>query len=106
MNPKPNSNGYLKVKGIEENVDWLNSIASSSLIYVLNECKPLGMTHPQAPWWTHRKSKGEDNGRRKSWGALLGSQHFGGRRACWSFGMGTRKFDKQFNYLDGPAQTK
>jgi hypothetical protein len=44
-NPKPNSNGYLKVRAIEENVDWLNSIASaSSLIYVLNECKPLGRT--------------------------------------------------------------
>ncbi len=41
-NPKPNSNGYLKVRGIEENNDWLNSIASFSLIYVLNKCKPLG----------------------------------------------------------------
>ncbi len=28
------------------------------------------------------ESKGEDNERRKSWGALLGSQHFGGRGAC------------------------
>lgn len=44
MNPKPNSNGYLKVRGIEENVDWLNSIASYSLIYVLNECKPIDRT--------------------------------------------------------------
>jgi hypothetical protein len=25
---------------------------------------------------------------------LVGSQHFGGRGACWSFGMGTRKNDK------------
>jgi hypothetical protein len=28
------------------------------------------------------ESKGEDNGRRTSWGALPGSQHFEGRRAC------------------------
>ncbi len=34
------------------------------------------------------ESKGEDNGRKKSWGALLSSQHFGGRGACWSFEMG------------------
>jgi hypothetical protein len=40
------------------------------------------MMHPQAPWWTHYESKGEDNGRRRNWGTLLGSQHFEGRRAC------------------------
>jgi len=38
--------------------------------------------------------------------ALPGLQHFGGRRACYSFRMGIRKIDKQFNYLHGPAQTK
>jgi len=32
--------------------------------------------------------------------------HFGGKRACWSFGMGTRKIDKQINYSYEPAQTK
>jgi len=50
--------------------------------------------------------KGENNGRTRSWGTFLGSQHVGGRRACWSFGMGTRKIDKQVNYSHGPAQTK
>jgi len=29
--------------------------------------------------------KGENNERRMSWGALLGSQHFHGKRVCWSF---------------------
>jgi hypothetical protein len=42
--------------------------------------------------------KGENNGRIRSWGTLLGSQHFGGKRVCWSSGMGTRKSDKQVNY--------
>jgi hypothetical protein len=52
------------------------------------------VTHPQAPKWIHRKSKGENSGRRRSWGTLFGSQHFGGRGVCWSFWMGTRKSDK------------
>ncbi len=34
------------------------------------------------------ESKGEDNKRKRSWGALPGSQHFGGKRVCGSFGMG------------------
>ncbi len=34
------------------------------------------------------ESKGEDNRKRRSWGVFPGSQHFGGRGACWSFGMG------------------
>ncbi len=52
------------------------------------------------------ESKSENNGRRKSWGALLGSYHFGGRGACWSSGMGTRKSDKQVNYSHRFAQTQ
>jgi hypothetical protein len=39
------------------------------------------------------KSKGENNGRRRSWGTLLGSQHFGGKRACWSSEMGQMTSD-------------
>ncbi len=34
------------------------------------------------------KSKGEDNERRRSWGALFSSQHFRGKGACWSSKMG------------------
>jgi hypothetical protein len=45
--------------------------------------------------------KHENNGRIMSWGMLLGSQHFGGKNACWSFGMGTKKSDKQVNYPHG-----
>ncbi len=36
----------------------------------------------------------ENIGRVRSRSMLLGSQHFGGRGVCWSFGMGTRKSDK------------
>jgi hypothetical protein len=31
--------------------------------------------------------KGEKNERRMSWGTLFGSQHFEGRKVCWSFGI-------------------
>ncbi len=37
---------------------------------------------------------GENNGRVKSCGMVPGSQHFGGRGACWSPEMGIRKNDK------------
>jgi hypothetical protein len=54
-----------------------------------NHQPPLGvLTHPELLYRLNCESKGEDNGRRRSWGALLSSQHFGGRRACWNFGMG------------------
>jgi hypothetical protein len=32
-----------------------------------------------------------NNGKKQSWGTLSGSQHFGGKRVCWSFGMGLGK---------------
>jgi hypothetical protein len=48
-------------------------------------------------------SKGEDIGRKRSWGAFVGSQHFEGRGVCWNSSMGTRKIDKQFNYSHGLA---
>ncbi len=34
------------------------------------------------------KSKGENNERKRNWGVLSNSQHFGGKGACWSFKMG------------------
>ncbi len=52
------------------------------------------------------KSKDENNGRKKSWGTLPSLQHFGGRGACWSFGMGIRTHDKDVNYSHGPTQAK
>jgi hypothetical protein len=55
----------------------------------------LTPTEPNLNWRTPKlldgfnyKSKGEDNGRRRNWGALPGSQHFAGRGVCWSFEMG------------------
>jgi hypothetical protein len=50
--------------------------------------------------------KCENNGNIKSWGMLFDSQHFGGRKVCWSSGIGTRNNDKQVNYSHGPIQTK
>jgi hypothetical protein len=50
--------------------------------------------------------KGENNGRIKSCDTLPGSWHFGGKGACWSFEMKTRKNDKQVNYSHEFAQTK
>ncbi len=61
---------------------------------------------PQAPSWTHHNCKGEDGARKRSWGTFLGSQHFEGTGACWSFEMGTRKINKQFNYSHKPTQIK
>jgi hypothetical protein len=51
------------------------------------------------------KSKDENIGRRRNWGALPGLQHFKGRGACWNFGMRTKKIDKQVNYSHELAQT-
>jgi len=48
-----------------------------------------------------------NNGRRRSWGASPGSQHFEGRNACLlELQDGTRKIDKQFNHSHRLAQTK
>jgi hypothetical protein len=33
----------------------------------------------------------ENNGRARSWGTFLGSQHFEGKGACWSSGMELRR---------------
>jgi hypothetical protein len=47
------------------------------------------MMHPKLLDGFNCESKGENN-RRRSWGILLGSQHFEGKKACWSFEMGLR----------------
>jgi hypothetical protein len=52
------------------------------------------------------RSKGDDNGRKRSSSTFPGSQHFEGKGACWSSMMGTRKIDKQNNYLHIPAQNQ
>ncbi len=36
----------------------------------------------------------------------FGSQHFGGKGACWNFEMETKKSDRKINYSHEPAQTK
>jgi hypothetical protein len=41
--------------------------------------------------------KGENNGRIRSCGMFLDSQHFGGRKACQSSKMEVKKSDKQVN---------
>jgi len=48
----------------------------------------------------------ENNERKRRWGVFLGSQHFEGREVCWSFRMGSKKINEQFNYSHELAQTK
>jgi hypothetical protein len=43
-----------------------------------NKYKNIVVTHPKLLDGFNYESKGEDNKKRKSWGALLGSQHFRG----------------------------
>jgi len=62
--------------------------------------------HPQVPYGLNYESNGDYIGRRRSWGTLFSLQHFGGKGACWSSGMGAMKNDKQVNYSHRLAQTK
>jgi hypothetical protein len=52
------------------------------------------------------KSKGENNKKIRSRGTLPVLQHFKGRGACWSSGMGTRTNDKRVINSHGPIETK
>jgi hypothetical protein len=54
------------------------------------------LTHPQIPW-LNCKFKGENNKKIESGSMFFGSQHFGGKNACWSSKMGIRMSDKQIN---------
>jgi hypothetical protein len=72
----------------------------------INLKESRSLTYPQLLNGFNCESKGENNGRRRSWGMLLSSQHFGGKGACWSSEMGTRKSHKLINYSHGPTQTK
>jgi hypothetical protein len=59
------------------------------------------LTHPQAPYGLNCKSKGEDNRRRRSGDTLFDLQHFGGKRARWSSGMGLgRMISKSIIHMD------
>jgi hypothetical protein len=49
------------------------------------------MTHPKLLDKLNFKSKGANNEGTRSWGTLPGSQHFGGRGACWNFEIGLRR---------------
>jgi hypothetical protein len=46
------------------------------------------LTHPKLFDGFNYEFKSGNNGKKRSWGALLGSQHFRGRGAYWSFEMG------------------
>ncbi len=63
------------------------------------------VTYPKLFDALNYESKDEGSGRR-SWGMLPSSQHFEGRRVCWSSMIGTRMNDKQVNYSHELAQTK
>ncbi len=66
----------------------------------------IQVMHPKLLDRLNYESKGENKGRIRNWGTLLNSQHFRGRGARWSFGMGIRTIDKWVNYSCGHAQTK
>jgi hypothetical protein len=61
--------------------------------------KSTGITKKEGGLWCTPKfldgfnyeSKRENNIRKRSWGSLLSSQHFGSRGACWSSRMGLRR---------------
>jgi hypothetical protein len=65
-----------------------------------------GWRSPKLLYRLNCESKGENNGRIRSWGMFPGSQHFKGRRACWSFRMWTKTNDKRVNYSHWTTQTK
>jgi hypothetical protein len=55
------------------------------------------MTHPELLDKFNYESKCENNERIWSWGTFPNSQQFGGRRACWNFGMGIKMSNKWVN---------
>ncbi len=98
--------GMKSLKGF--GVRWAHYILCA--IQLLMVLTILQLHHQHYIWHTPRlldafncESKDGNNGRIKSWGAFLGSQHFGGKGVCWSSRMGTKKNDKQVNYSHGPT---
>ncbi len=74
-------------------INYLTNMCQSSQHITLLKLfvKSPYLTHHQAPRWTHCKSKKKTNGKRRNWGVFPSSQHFEGRRACWSSEMGLRR---------------
>jgi hypothetical protein len=57
--------------------------------------------HPQAPCWTQLRVQEKRQRKEKELGALPRSQHFEGRGACWSSGMGLgRLISKSITHTD------
>jgi len=54
----------------------------------IENCDNAYVTHPKLLDGLNYESKGENSERKRSWGVLPDSQHFEGKRACWSFRMG------------------
>ncbi len=52
------------------------------------------------------ESKGWKQHKDKELGHVIWFVTLWGKGVCWSFGMGTRKNDKEVNYSHRPAQTK
>jgi hypothetical protein len=64
------------------------------------------MMHPQLLDGLNYESKGWKQQKDKESGTPPSSQHFGGKGACLSSEIRTRKNDKQVNYSHEPTQTK
>jgi len=70
------------------------------IIHVLFWCTPKPLDT------LNYESQGEKLRKDKELSTLLGSQHFEGRKMCWSSEMGTRMNDKRVNYSHKPTHTK
>jgi hypothetical protein len=56
-------------------INYLTNMCQSSQYITLLKLfvKSPYLMHPQAPRWTHCKSKSENSGKKKSWGVFLNS---------------------------------
>ncbi len=66
----------------------------------------LKLTHHKFFDGFNYESKDENNGRKRNWGVLFGSQHFEDKKVCCNSRIGTRMNNKQINYSHRLARTK
>ncbi len=103
-----------EILGAKKRIPFLSLLLFSPLNSHLNLMRSLGVHQPRwhdpnLGWHTPKlvdkinyESKGQNIGKIRNQSTLLGLQHFGGRRAWWSFEMGTKMNDKWVNYSHKP----
>jgi hypothetical protein len=72
---------YTSIKGLEKNKAW-RYVEYSTIGYKVTWRTPKLLDGLNC------ESRSEDKERRRNWGMLPSSQHFGGRRVCWSSVLG------------------